>query len=113
MTRRIVILALIATAWATALVAQQKLVGQAKTDPSPAKAARPAKAAPTPHPATAEVKVAKSIDPDQAYKANCSRCHLEPNKFSERKMGTIIRHMRVRANLTEEDAEAILHYLPK
>jgi|RhiMetdeSRZDD1v2_1073273.scaffolds.fasta_scaffold376008_2 hypothetical protein len=53
------------------------------------------------------------VDGDQAYKANCLRCHWEPRKFSEREMVTIMRHMRVRANLTSEETEAILKYLTR
>ncbi len=47
------------------------------------------------------------VDPDQAYKANCLRCHWEPRKLSELEMVTVMRHMRVRANLTVEEARAI------
>lgn len=62
---------------------------------------------------TAEDEPAPIVDGDDAYKANCSRCHLPPRKFSERKMATIMRHMRVRANLTQPEADAILAYLTK
>lgn len=48
---------------------------------------------------------------DDVYKSNCTRCHLAPRRFSERKMATIMRHMRVRANLTEEEAKGILRFL--
>lgn len=48
---------------------------------------------------------------DDAYKSNCTRCHVAPRRFSERKMATIMRHMRVRANLTEEEAKGILRFL--
>lgn len=56
-------------------------------------------------------KVQPAINPDQAYKANCSRCHLAPRKFSDRVTATVVRHMRVRANLTAEEEKAILEYL--
>ncbi len=61
--------------------------------------------------ATITKKEPKTFDPNDAYKANCSRCHLAPRRFSERKMATIMRHMRVRANLTEEEAKGILRFL--
>ena len=48
---------------------------------------------------------------DDAYKSNCTRCHLAPRRFSAGKMATIMRHMRVRANLTEEEAKGILRFL--
>lgn len=53
------------------------------------------------------------VDGAQAYKSNCLRCHVEPKKFSERAMVTVVRHMRVRANLTEAETQAILSYLTK
>ena len=56
-------------------------------------------------------KKIKVINADQAYKANCSRCHGAPHKFSDRVMSTIMRHMRVRANLTQDETQAILKYL--
>lgn len=51
------------------------------------------------------------FSPDDAYKANCTRCHAEVPLSSSRKTKTIIQHMRVRANLTKDEAEAILEYL--
>lgn len=60
-----------------------------------------------------EEPVSAHVDGDQAYKANCSRCHMSPRKFSARKMVTIMRHMRVRGNLTEDETEAILKYLTR
>ncbi len=56
-------------------------------------------------------KVVKPLSGDLTYRANCTRCHVEPRRFSERKTATILRHMRVRGNLTEEEAEAILRFL--
>jgi cytochrome c5 len=48
---------------------------------------------------------------DDAYKQNCTRCHSEVPPMSTRRTKTIVRHMRVRANITAEEAEAILQYL--
>ena len=48
---------------------------------------------------------------DQAYKSNCTRCHAEVPKLDARQTKTIVRHMRVRANITHDEAEAILQYL--
>jgi len=56
-------------------------------------------------------KVVKPLSGDQAYRANCTRCHVEPRRFSERKTATILRHMRVRGYLTEEETAAILRFL--
>lgn len=54
-----------------------------------------------------------TIDADEVYKANCSRCHLAPRKFSERKMATIMLHMRRHAYLTRDEADAVLQYLTR
>jgi hypothetical protein len=51
------------------------------------------------------------IDPDEAYKNNCMRCHASTQQYSPRMTKTIIMHMRVRANLPEDVAQAILEYL--
>jgi cytochrome c5 len=51
------------------------------------------------------------IEGEKRFKANCGRCHLAPQKFPPRMMATILRHMRVRATLTDEDTRLILHYM--
>lgn len=51
------------------------------------------------------------IDPDDAYKNNCMRCHTSTPQYSPRKTKTIVEHMRIRANLTQEESQAILKYL--
>jgi hypothetical protein len=48
---------------------------------------------------------------EQRFRANCSRCHAAPQKFPPRVMGTVLRHMRVRATLTDEDTRMILFYM--
>lgn len=48
---------------------------------------------------------------EERYRANCSRCHQAPPKFAPGAMATLIRHMRVRAMLTEDDARAILKFM--
>ncbi len=48
---------------------------------------------------------------ERAFHANCSRCHYAPDTLNPRISGTVIRHMRVRANLSAADERAILHYL--
>ena len=50
-------------------------------------------------------------DGEQRFRANCGRCHASPQKFSPRVMSTVIRHMRVRATLTDEDMRLILSYM--
>ena len=49
-------------------------------------------------------------DGERIFKQNCSRCHNEPEGFSPRISGTIVRHMRVRASLSKHDEEELLHF---
>jgi hypothetical protein len=53
----------------------------------------------------------RQFDPDEAYKNTCMRCHTSTQQYSPRMTKTIVMHMRVRANLTQEEALAILKYL--
>jgi cytochrome c5 len=46
----------------------------------------------------------------KVFEQNCSRCHNAPEGFSPRISGTIVRHMRVRANLSREDEQKLLHF---
>ena len=45
------------------------------------------------------------------FQINCGRCHNSPEQLSSRIAGSVIRHMRVRAMLSQEDAREILEYL--
>jgi hypothetical protein len=45
------------------------------------------------------------------FRTNCGRCHAAPQKFPARMMATIIRHMRVRATITDEDMRLVLFYM--
>ena len=45
------------------------------------------------------------------FRTNCARCHAAPHKFPPRMMATIIRHMRVRATITDEDMRLVLFYM--
>jgi cytochrome c len=68
----------------------------------PAKTAR--KAASTPgqqHPEVGQL----------VFEQNCSRCHTAPDGFSAHISGTVAMHMRVRASLSEADAQAVLRFL--
>ena len=47
---------------------------------------------------------------ERILKRNCSRCHTAPEGFSPSISGTIVRHMRVRAALSQHDEEALLHF---
>ena len=53
------------------------------------------------------------LEGDRRFRNNCGRCHASPHKLSPRMMATAIRHMRVRATLTDEDMRLILKYMTK
>lgn len=49
-------------------------------------------------------------DGDTVFRQNCSRCHNAPETFPHQITTAVVRHMRVRANLSEEDARALLKF---
>ena len=51
------------------------------------------------------------IEGEKRFRANCGRCHAAPEKFPPRMMATIVRHMRVRATITDEDMRLVLYYM--
>ncbi len=110
MIRASVIFAFLAVALActTQWIAAQQQQSAAPTAQQ-AKAAN-SNTAPAPHTVTAS-QTQDRIEGEKRFRANCSRCHQTPHKFSPRAMATIVRHMRVRATLTDEDARLILKYM--
>ena len=54
---------------------------------------------------------AMRVQGEQRFRSNCSRCHAAPHKFPPRMMATIVRHMRVRATITDEDMRLVLFYM--
>lgn len=48
---------------------------------------------------------------EQRFRANCGRCHAAPQKFPPRMMKTVLRHMRVRATITDQDMRLVLFYM--
>jgi cytochrome c5 len=54
---------------------------------------------------------AMRVQGEQRYRANCGRCHAAPQKFPPRMMATVLRHMRVRATITDEDMRLVLFYM--
>ena len=48
---------------------------------------------------------------ERIFEQNCSRCHAAPDGFSPRISGTIVRHMRVRASLSQHDEQELLRFL--
>jgi hypothetical protein len=51
------------------------------------------------------------VEGEKRFHANCGRCHAAPQKFPPRMMATVLRHMRVRALITDEDRRLILFYM--
>jgi cytochrome c5 len=56
-------------------------------------------------------QAANSDRGQQVFKQNCYRCHQEPEGFSPSISGTIAKHMRVRAGLSDEDYRALMKFL--
>ena len=48
---------------------------------------------------------------EKRFRANCGRCHAAPPRFAPPMMATIVRHMRVRATITDQDMRLILRYM--
>ena len=51
------------------------------------------------------------VEGEKRFRSNCGRCHAAPPKFAPRMMATIVRHMRVRATITDQDMHLILRYM--
>ena len=58
-----------------------------------------------------EDAAAMRIEGEKRFHTNCGRCHAAPHKFPPRMMATIVRHMRVRATITDEDMRLVLFYM--
>ena len=59
----------------------------------------------------AQASAAIRVEGEKRFRTNCGRCHMPPHKFPPRMMATIVRHMRVRALITDEDMRYILAYM--
>lgn len=86
------------------------------TDPAvstlPVPAAGPVSSSqPTKAPAPPHTDLPLRIEGERRFRANCGRCHAAPQKYSPRVAATTVRHMRVRATLTDEDMRYILAYI--
>jgi hypothetical protein len=53
----------------------------------------------------------ESAEGQKRFEANCGRCHQPPEDISPREVKAVVRHMRVRANLSAEDERLILKFL--
>jgi mono/diheme cytochrome c family protein len=116
-TLRVVLAAAMAAGMSAAVAAQQQA---SSSDPplpvhgtttSTTARTSSASASPTkPAPVVTE-DAALRIEGEKRFRTNCGRCHMAPHKFSPRTMATAVRHMRVRAMITDEDMRLILRYL--
>ena len=52
-----------------------------------------------------------SSEGEKRFQAHCGRCHEVPEDIPRSVAGTVVKHMRIRANLTEEDEKLILQYI--
>ena len=79
---------------------------QAQTGPAQQSAAQSA-----PKPQTATPKAGQyHSEGERIFAQNCSRCHNAPVGFSPRISGTVVRHMRVRAQLSAHDEQELLRF---
>lgn len=77
-----------------------------------APAATPNATTPAAAPDVAEERALR-MEGEKRFRTNCGRCHQAPHKFPPRVMAAAIRHMRVRANITDEDMRLILRYMTR
>ena len=83
------------------VLAASAAIGQTKTKSQPAQ----------PQTASKAVHAANPDRGQEVFNQNCSRCHNAPEGFAPSISGTVARHMRVRANLSEADYKALLRFL--
>lgn len=93
---------------ALSLLPSVPLLAQTKPAASPAASQQPAVASKTPQGHSSHPN---EPDGNQVLIENCARCHETPPPFPAQISGTVVRHMRVRANLSEAEAKALLHFL--
>jgi hypothetical protein len=58
-----------------------------------------------------KIAPSKKINVGLAYAVNCAHCHDVPQKLPGQMIATVMRHMRLRANLTPDETRAMLAYL--
>jgi len=92
--------------------AQQTSKQLAVSTPASGSATRTSASAPasTPAPKTPGDETLRT-EGEKRFATNCGRCHQSPHKLPPRMMATAIRHMRVRALITDEDMRLILLYM--
>jgi cytochrome c5 len=76
-------------------------------------AAKEKQAKPQSTPATnaSENSPDESAQGEKLFRTHCGRCHNAPENISPREARAVVRQMRVRATLTDEDERLILKFL--
>ena len=95
----------------SAIAQEQSQSGSPSSAAAQAPARGRADAAAATHSSDTAEERALRVEGEKRFRANCGRCHMAPHKFSPRVMATAIRHMRVRATITDEDMRLILRYM--
>jgi hypothetical protein len=67
----------------------------------------------TPKPSISRSSEDLALEGEKRFRTNCGRCHQAPHKYPPAVMATAIRHMRVRATITDEDMRLILNYMTR
>jgi hypothetical protein len=78
--------------------------GPGDKDSKPSVAAKPAAT-------KQQIEDDERLEGEKRFHNNCGRCHMAPQKFPPRVMAMVVRHMRVRATVTDEDMRLILNYM--
>jgi cytochrome c553 len=60
---------------------------------------------------TSTSAAAASSDGERKFATHCGRCHNPPRQLSREAAPAVLRHMRVRAMLTEADEKAIIEFM--
>jgi cytochrome c5 len=94
-------IALLASVGAATMAAQNSSAGA----PAPAP-----KAAPRHSGGKQSGKENEQDEGQRIFERRCSNCHNAPEGFSPRISGTVVRHMRVRANLSQHEEEALQRF---
>jgi hypothetical protein len=52
-----------------------------------------------------------SSEGERLFGIHCGRCHQPPDDIPRAAAGTILKHMRIRASLSRQEEQLILHYI--
>ena len=86
------------------------LAGAAQTQTQPSKPAQKDQQAAKQQSTATHANNPNQSDGQTIFEQNCARCHTPPDGFSPRISGTIVHHMRVRANLSAHDEQELLRF---